>query len=201
MLFRVYIIVIFIIVPLLSFGQLDSILKVFTAIVDDDQIIINWTMAGGYQCNGTVIERSVDGETFYRIGDIPGLCGDPVSDESYSYVDTAPQINNVNFYRLNLQFYGVSFVIQRSIYDLNGGGYLILPNPIISSGRIKFENPIKEEHVLQLFSMNGQMIYIEESNEDYFILDSAIKPKGIYLFVIRSESGKFIRGKIVIGNI
>ena len=201
MISKLRIIILFIVLPILSFGQLDSVLKSFTAIVNEDEIILNWIMYGGYQCNGTDILRSTDGLEFEIIGEIPGLCGDPVSDESYTFTDTSPIINSVNYYRLQLRFYGESHIISRDFFQYNENAYLILPHPVFEIGEIKFHNSSADNFILDLYSTSGQFVHTQSTNLDYFEINARELKRGIYVFVIRSESGVLIRGKIVISNI
>jgi hypothetical protein len=71
----------------------------------------------------------------------------------------------------------------------------ISPNP--STGQFLFSN-MKKEYQIEIYDINGKMIYQGLSENPTLLVDLSGKDKGIYFYKI-SESGKEIReGKLLL---
>ena len=88
-------------------------------------------------------------------------------------------------------------MISIQIIDKNKEGYQVIPQPIRNSGKIYFNNQDYEKAVLRVFKLNGQQLYEETSQVDYFKLHISNYPQGLYLFSIQTKNqtikGKFIK--------
>lgn len=180
-----------------AWSQLDSILIRFNAFVEGNDIRLDWTIKGGYQCNGTVIQHSTDSLNFTNIGDIPGICGSPFYNEDYSFTHISPPTNTKNYYRIDLVGIGYSKIISRDNIDLHNSNTLVIPNPITSSGKILFNNPYFEECTIRFYSATGQHLFTRKTQGNRFNLDANQFPTGViyYQFSIRdkhSTSSQFI---------
>lgn len=87
---------------ILQAQQVHPIVSGFSGINVRNTIRLNWTIIGGNTCNGTLIQRSSDGNTFETIGEIAGICGSPEVDVPYVFIDENPEANQTNYYRLEL---------------------------------------------------------------------------------------------------
>lgn len=190
--------IVFLLINFLAQAQLDSILVRFNAIVDDGKIHLDWTIKGGHQCNGTVIQHSVDSINFANIGSIPGICGSPFYDESYSFTDDQPVENSVNYYRIDLVGIGYSNIISRENYQLGETQVLVFPNPLVSDAIIIFENPIFETCSLEIFNPSGKIILNQETRRNRFQISASQFPAGVYFFLIRKEKEIVGDGRLVI---
>ncbi|MCF8370110.1 MAG: T9SS type A sorting domain-containing protein [Bacteroidales bacterium] len=179
-------------------SQLDSILVRFNAIVDGGKIRLDWTIKGGHQCNGTVIKHSVDSINFMNIGSIPGICGSPFYDESYSFTDEQPVKNSVNYYRIDLVGIGESKIVSRENYNLSGSNILVIPNPLIADANIIFENPVFETCTLDIFNPSGKILLCKTTRKNRFQISASNFQAGIYFFLIRKEKEIIGNGKLVI---
>ena len=96
-------------------AQPHILLQDFSGYQQDSKITLRWTFRSGSLCEGTQIERSADGLTFNKIGEIPGICGNPGSAFTYTFVDSFPNVNTVNYYRLELGNFGFTSIINDAL--------------------------------------------------------------------------------------
>ncbi|MEA3445653.1 MAG: hypothetical protein U9R19_13115, partial [Bacteroidota bacterium] len=179
-------------------AQLDSVLVRFNAFVDDGNIRLAWTIKGGFQCGGTIIQHSGDSINFENIGSIPGICGSPFYDESYSFDDLHPVLNSVNYYRIDMIGLGISKIISQDLFDFSENQVLIIPNPIVSEGQIVFENIAAETCNIKYFHSSGKTVYSENTRGNKFKIQAAKFPAGIIFFQILKSEEFFVSGKILI---
>lgn len=182
----------------LTQAQLDSILIRFNSFVIGDEIRLDWIIKGGYQCSGTLIQRSTDSIIFKNIGSISGTCGSPYYDESYSFTDIKPVKNAVNYYRIDLVGIGYSKIISRENYDLQESQALVIPNPIVAEGKIIFENQLAEPCSLEIYNASGILIFTNDTRDKQFQISRSQLPAGIYFFLIRKNDEMIGSGKLVV---
>jgi len=161
----------------------------FSATEVSGKVFLEWTMDLGQTCNGIDIKRSTDNLNFSLIGNIQGICGSPFDTVSYSFIDEAPILNQINYYRLTLGNLGPSQTLTVEIISLEGTGYQVRPNPMVETGRIYFDNDRSEEHSLTLFSNNGRAIRNAVTRNDFFELNTSDLAPGIFIFRINREDG------------
>jgi hypothetical protein len=72
-----------------------------------------FTINAGSSCNGFKVEKSLDSIIYTPLYDYPGICGGSGQPETQSFTDNSPTLNQVNFYRLTLNY---SETVVRKIY-------------------------------------------------------------------------------------
>ncbi len=177
-------------------AQLDSLLVDFSAIVSNEEIQLDWILKGGYQCNGTIIQRSTDAINFENIGDIVGLCGSADKDEFYSFTDVKPVKNTQNYYRLQLGSYGHSRIINKSFFLFEEKSLLIFPNPAVTYTTIVIENPGRKMWQFNLYTSMGILIYTTEQREQSLQIERNGLAAGTYYFSVLLED-QLKTGKII----
>jgi len=65
-------------------------------------VLVKFTITKGTACSGYIIKHSKDSVNFTDVFNYPGVCGDTARDESISYLHNTPQINNNNYYKIEL---------------------------------------------------------------------------------------------------
>lgn len=176
-------------------SQNETVIGYFNAELYNGSVYLTWRINQGYSCNGVKIERSTDSLNFTEIGSIEGVCGSVTQHSDYDFTDLNPVINATNYYRLNLQGIGYSWVVSEVVLNLEES-YLIYPHPIEASSKIYFNNNDGSKHVLKLFNSNGDISFETSTYDTYFIVNQELKP-GTYLFTIEGGSSTPIRGKVV----
>lgn len=156
----------------------------FSATESNGSVYLGWTMLAGFTCSGIQVFRSTDSIQFNRIGIIPEICGSVSEALSYTYEDPEPILNQVNYYRLELGPYGLSPIVSIEVIDHGDLPYQIRPHPIAAEGRIYFVSGSTDMHELVLYAPNGIVASRLTTLEDYFSLQAASLPSGIYPFTI-----------------
>ena len=136
--------------------EADSILTYFTANISKNKIQLNWVIAGGNTCEGTIVQRSNDGNYFETIGEIGGVCGSPEFEIPYFFIDENPLSNKSNFYRLELGSQGFSSAIEIEFVQLNEKGYSVRYDFQNESVIVNFENPKREDVKYILLDIQGR---------------------------------------------
>lgn len=142
------------------------ILSYFTAVVSTNQIQLNWAIAGGNTCEGTIVQRSADGIFFETIGEIGGVCGSPDFEIPYFFIDENPLANQVNHYRLELGSQGFSSAININFIPLNEQGYSLRYDALNQYAVINFDNQVHERVRFVLYDLLGHKIQEGSTNAD-----------------------------------
>ncbi len=162
------------------------------------QVYLAWELAAGSTCNGIRVERSEDGESFTRIGNIYGVCGSFSEPVSYDFTDTKPIINKRSYYRLEMGKGFFSEIVSLEIINIQNG-YHIRPNPVSNNGKIYFSNESRFEHHIQIISPKGFVVHQASTNQDFFEINADSFQSGIYFFVISTANDpKKASGRVMV---
>jgi len=144
-------------VPVIS-QEADTILSYFTGTTSENQIQLNWAISGGNTCEGTIVQRSLDGNFFETIGEIGGVCGSPDFEIPYFFIDENPLSNKVNFYRLELGSQGYSSAIGIEFIPLNNQRYSLRYDTQDQTAIINFDNQRQNNVRFTLFDIHGRNV-------------------------------------------
>lgn len=183
--------------PALS-QEADQFVDDFLAVQQNEEVFLRWTISSGNTCDGTKIERSEDGISFYKIGEIPGVCGSPDKPITYDFTDMEPVKNRVNYYRLQLGFLGITSSKTVDFIMLGDEGYSIHPNPFSESAVFLFNNPDGEGYELSIFNDRGQLMINYITSENKIQLDRNSISAGTYIFRLSTAGTVVITGKFVV---
>lgn len=106
----------------------------FNVYVAGTSVSVRFTIGIGVQCSGYKIWHSLDSTNFgfTPIYDFPGICGGSGSPEEVSYNHNSPEIDRVNFYKVELVPVETSPI--RRIYvpiSTTNVRLFLFPNPIV----------------------------------------------------------------------
>jgi hypothetical protein len=180
------------------FSQTHPFLNKFIATRIGETVYLTWNIKAGSTCDGIQVFRSTDSLNFYKIGEIPGVCGDVFESRSYTYTDFIPEKNRVNYYKIGLNENGFSQIITIDLISFNNKGYQVRPNPMVHESLIKFENSNKQWSELCVYSLNGSRVLQLQTSTDFFEVYSSGLLPGYYTFTISSKTlipaivGKFV---------
>ncbi len=183
------------------YGQTEILVDQFSLFEEEGEVSLTWVVKAGSICNGIEVERSLDGINFNPIGRIAGVCGNLDSPVRFDYVDDAPVLSRVNYYRLYSGNYIISEVIDIEVIELGNGGYVVKPNPVVGTSKLYFDNPRNEVHQLTLIDQRGNQVRTQETFLEHFSLEGDQLAPGMYFFQIRKkESLVSITGRLIIAH-
>ena len=171
------------------------LLNDFAGFQQDKNIHLSWTFTSGSQCNGTRIYRSQDGVIFQELGRISGICGASETPVTYSFIDSIPLPNTINYYRLELGNQGFSTTLAIEYFVPGKGGFSIITSEL--GIEVLVDKPPARKGVAQIFDIRGNKI-----NEFYFStrrisLVNNQRGAGAYIFRLVYENGAILNGKFV----
>jgi Cellulase (glycosyl hydrolase family 5)/Secretion system C-terminal sorting domain len=157
---------------------------------------IEWQTASEKNTSHTDIERSFDGKTFQKIGQVKAI-GNSVTPQNYTYLDQNP-LNNVNYYRIQQTDLDgrtqVSNVV--SVRMGNGKGKIVIaPNPAKDNVILNFDGEL-EQATLQVYDLLGRVVLTKNTVNSTHILDVSTYQTGTYIVEIKAQ-GQTFREKFV----
>ncbi|MFH1118653.1 MAG: hypothetical protein V1775_02435 [Bacteroidota bacterium] len=178
-------------------AQPHTLLQDFSGYQDDNYLVLRWTFRSGSLCEGTRIERSTGGLIYTEIGRIPGFCGNPDSPITYTFVDSLPGINTVNYYRLELGNYGYTADIPVEFIKTSANGFVVLT---AGNGQteILFNNTSGRTGTAVMYSYNGKRIFESGINGKRLILPSGKFSPGVYLLILAFSDNTSVSGNFII---
>ena len=175
------------------FGQ--SRVQNLSAIQFKQSILINFIISSGNDCAGYQIQRSTDSVNFDILYDYSGICGNQPEAQPISFTDEVPVKNAINYYRVLIPPADYSRITSVIFSDISEKGYLLYSNPVIQN-LVILSNSSKGK--LTLYNQTGNFINEYTPNENgLYIEDLSSLQSGIYYFIIQSNVGKNINGKIL----
>jgi hypothetical protein len=95
-----------------------------------NSVVIKFTLGPGNSCNGWTIYKSLDSIYYNQLYDYPTICGASGSNEEFSYTDNSPALNQINYYKIQLNP-GETSPVKRIFLDPQIKATLLaFPNPI-----------------------------------------------------------------------
>ena len=151
------------------------------------------------------VMRAGPGQEFSEIGTIQAA-GNTVDARQYSFTDVNPVMGS-NFYRLDqVDGNGQSHLSQviEVLFDVKESGLLgVYPNPVteLTTLKIKYQSPESERMAIQVFDLQGQLVYDQETRTEsginLFEVPVEQLDRGIYVVRIvggqKAWTRKFIR--------
>lgn len=175
------------------------ILDDFTVFQYNEDIYLSWTISRGSTCNGITIERSENGLDFDVIHYISGVCGSADFAQNYSFIDQNPLPNTENHYRLELGLQGYSETVSLRFISPGEEGFMLYPNPASDLINVRFSNQSGHNHLLEIVSLVGNVIYSETTRNNVFQKEISQYPQGVYLMRLTNEvNGNSFTRKLVI---
>ena len=161
------------------------ILEDFGLILDNNRVVVSWTIKAGNSCNGITIYRSNDDFNWSQIGRIDGVCGDMSESMSYIHVDNDPAWGQKSYYRLELGFEGFSASISIFLFDPKDKLILNGSNPVRDFIIATINDDGSPHYRVALYHADGRLIYIlnniyQNINIDVFQLASGLYFLSLY---------------------
>ncbi|GAP43157.1 hypothetical protein TBC1_111299 [Lentimicrobium saccharophilum] len=184
------------VLPSAGRAQVHPLLQDFSGYQQGNKVFLRWTFRSGSLCEGTRIERSADGLFYDEIGEIPGICGNPETSVTFTFTDSLPVPNTLNYYRLELGNTGFTTALEVEFIPSGDRGYTILYSD--QGAELSVKNPPARKGEVSILDISGKSIDNYIFDQRRIMLTRKPVIKGIYLFVLRYENGAGLSGKFII---
>ncbi len=182
-------------------GPLPVTLKYFTAALSSSNTVkIDWSTLQELNCDKYFIERSIDGKTFIKAGEVKGH-GFTSLDMYYTFNDNIAGINSsIVYYRLRqIDIDGrSSFSKVVSVRLKKTGDFTVSPNPFSSYVNINIDWKSTESASVKIYSANGRQLLsknIQLNKGTNFIQLNELSslPAGNYFMQFNSAAEKIVK--------
>lgn len=142
---------------------LPIVLSSFSAVKENNYVVLNWTTSSEYNIKHFVLEKSYDGIHFNPIATIASA-GNSSSTKQYNYLDKGAQAE-INYYRLrSVDINGSEKLSEVVLIKFTGTKprLIVLDNPFKNNLSIQFTVPPDKNGVLKLTDRGGKLIATQE---------------------------------------
>jgi len=155
----------------------------FDAAVKSDHVKLSWATASELNNSHFVLEKSLDGKQFSKIGIVNGK-GNSSSYQEYSYLDMDPY-NGINYYRLKQVDYNGEFVYSKvaKVMVENIGTLQLIPNPAKNNFNIKSDQESNISAV-EIYDIRGAKRMELTNSAGFKDIDISALSEGLYLIHI-----------------
>jgi Secretion system C-terminal sorting domain len=168
---------------------LPTTLTGFDADLLGSKIALRFTTASESDNSHFEIERSTDGRTFNKVGEIKGA-GTTSQEQRYSFVDEAP-VKGTNYYRLKQVNFDGSFEFSKVVTARFGrsSSISVIPTLVYDQINVNLDAQSEEAGQWQIFDLSGREVLNGqiEAEQAGFSADLSNLTEGIYM--VRVQMG------------
>jgi Secretion system C-terminal sorting domain len=172
-----------------SVGALPIQLINFEAFSESNTVSLNFTTASESDNSHFEIERSTDGRTFNKVGEVKGA-GTTSQEQRYSFVDEAP-VKGTNYYRLKQVNFDGSFEFSKVVTARFGrsSSISVIPTLVYDQINVNLDAQSEEAGQWQIFDLSGREVLNGqiEAEQAGFSADLSNLTEGIYM--VRVQMG------------
>ena len=152
----------------------------------DQAVFLNFILSKGSSCNGFNVLHSTDSVNFKVIHEDPTICGTSNADEAKNWMHANPIINQLNYYKIQLNPGEMSPVNRIFVNQTNKPNIVLFPNPISTDiDLLTIKIPGTESLEFDGFIYNQFGNYVLKIENQSTISNSTIKihelSNGLYL--------------------
>lgn len=178
-------------------GLLPVTITNFTAQKNNESVLLKWHATFETNFKQYEIERSTDGISFYKIGEVMGR-----NFANYSFTDNSLPNSNTVYYRLKMIDIDGKFSNSKTIavkISTNFSNALVYPNPTKSNLVVKLQQALIENSSLVIADLSGRILMQQQvvSGQKIIDLDVSQYPAGRY-FIKISNHNELINQSFVI---
>ncbi len=167
----------------------------FRGRLNDDKVYLNWTTSEEHNNSHFEVERSSNGSSFEKVGEVIGKGG--INNE-YAFTDNGP-LSKVNYYRLKQVDIDGKFTYTRTIVLRNDLGTIkgtVAPNPFVSNLNVSYKLDRDEKVHIRIYDQMGRMLkyYQVQGNKGtntHNLNDLGTLPAGTYTIEVKGDNIKF----------
>ncbi|RYG05804.1 MAG: hypothetical protein EOO02_02645 [Chitinophagaceae bacterium] len=176
--------------PAISLIALPVVYKSFTARVDGNDALLQWTTAQEQNSRDFTIEHSIDGINFKPITKLDAA-GTTTRETNYVYKHETP-IKGANYYRLvQNDLDGKSSIseVRKLVIDGSNRSMVLLGN-IATNGQLQMQ--INRKTPVSLYTMDGKLLFRRQFNPGTHRLELAGYSKGMYWLSAEGSTEKIM---------
>jgi hypothetical protein len=171
-------------------SPLPILLKKFEVKAAATTTLLSFTTATEVNNSHFEIERSADGRTFAKIGEVKGA-GNSLTEQHYTFTDAQP-VAGINYYRLKqVDFDGAfSYSPVQSIVWGRSGTIKLFPSPVVEVMTVEFDEAFAIDANWQIIDMAGRVVSegVFAAEQNIFTIPVATLTEGVY--ALRAISGQ-----------
>lgn len=183
-------------------------LVTFFAVLNGDEVDVNWVTAAEIDNDFFTVERSVDGTNFETVAIVDGA-GNSTVMLNYSAVDKHPY-HGISYYRLEQTDYDGSSTYSQTVIINNTSAaaseVMIYPNPLTEYALITLNVALKNTGNIsfELYDVVGKKVMdskLSQLNlvaENVYRFEKGIMLPGTYFFRLINDGEKMSEGKLIV---
>lgn len=162
-----------------AMGTLPLSWQSFTALKQNEKVLLNWSTANEQNTRDFTVQHSTDGTNWYAIGTV-AAAGNSSTERKYSFTHATPVKGN-NFYRImqtdidNRKTYSV---IRKLLSGKPDASITVLGNPVTNDQLVLLVN---EAQTISLLTTDGKLVWQKQCTAGMQSLDVSSLPSGIYI--------------------
>ncbi|RZK68641.1 MAG: T9SS type A sorting domain-containing protein, partial [Pedobacter sp.] len=172
----------------------------FNAKIENNNALLNWTVASEKDNDYYTIERSADGKTFTPLKRVPSK-GNATSRTDYTFTDVNP-LSGANYYRLSQTDYDGTrkeLAVDYLNFELSAApSSIIYPNPTKTEFSIRFAGSKTDYISVNVSDLTGKLIFnksLQIVNDAATVnLGSNITPGN---YIVSIKSGNAVERKVI----
>lgn len=182
-------------------GTLPVDLISFSARLNKDEVVLDWTTANEVNFSHFTIQRSTDGKSFTDIGTVAGKQSSGSANTLYSYTDDTDVQSTIVYYRLKMvdqdATYKYSAIKQvNKSQAVSKGSVQVYPNPVASELRVSIPTSWQGKKVSYIiYNGNGvvirQQVINSASQTELFNLSGV--PAGFYTIRVTKDAETIVK--------
>ncbi|HTI09282.1 MAG TPA: T9SS type A sorting domain-containing protein [Puia sp.] len=137
---------------------LPALLMGFSGAINNNEVVLSWTMENETNSKWFVIERSGNGNSFDSIGVVAGLNNNHESD--YTYTDTR-LLDGSNYYRIRLvnRDGGIKYSKVLTLNNASTTGKMqVFPNPASAVVNYTLTTQVSDQVTVQVYNLAGVLV-------------------------------------------
>ena len=156
----------------------------FTGSLQNNVTLLKWVTTNEINISHFVIERSINGIDFIKIGSQPAK-GNNNNNNNYTYndYDAANQMSSIVYYRLKIVDVSGSFSYSQIVSVKFASFYTMLvhPNPVQQVLYVHSEKDFHKPVMVELYDLDGKILRQQLSFKNDFTIDVSSLKQGVYV--------------------
>ena len=160
----------------------------FDALQEENKDKLSWSTASEINNDYFTVEKSIDGDNFFPIGNVSGS-GNSTTTHQY-YLDDNKPFFGISYYRLKQTDFDGAFSFSDVIpvnYKKAIANFSIFPNPTNDNTFLISESGIKSEIFIRNMEGKAILYYLVDKSKPILSLQTTDLKQGLYIVEVKSE--------------